>query len=112
MFSKPAYIPDEDNKINNSISSVKSNMLKSEINTETNKITYNLFFKNRIVLSKYKIPELKEIAKFNKLHISGSKPKLISRIEMHFQKEINAIKIQKTFRKYLVKNLFSRVLVL
>lgn len=106
MFSKHAYDTEVDNKINDRITNVKQSNVKNEIYTETNKITYDIYFKNRIMLSKYKIPELKEIAKYNKLHISGSKPKLISRIEMHFQKELNAIKIQKNFRKYIVKKLF------
>jgi hypothetical protein len=106
MFSKPAYEMNDETKINDRIHNVKQSTTKNEINTEINKIDYGVFFKNNIMLSKYKIPELKEIAKYNKLHISGSKPKLISRIEMHFQKELNAIKIQKNFRKYIVKKLF------
>jgi hypothetical protein len=107
MFSKHAYDTDGESKINARINHVKQSTLKADINTEINKITYDVFFKNKIMLSKYKIPELKEIAKCNKLHISGSKPKLISRIEMHFQKELNAIKIQKNYRKYIVRKLFS-----
>jgi hypothetical protein len=107
MLSKHAYESEDENKRNDRITNVKQSTLKTEINTEINKITYDIFFKNKVMLSKYKIPELKEIAKYNKLHISGSKPKLIGRIEMHFQKELNAIKIQKNFRRYIVNSLFS-----
>lgn len=107
MFSKPMYNTEIETTSNDSIPKTKSNIIKNEINMEAGKMTYSIFFKEKVVLSKYKIPVLKEIAKFNKLHISGSKPKLISRIEIHFRKQLNAIKIQKIFRKYLVSKMFS-----
>ena len=107
MFSKPVHDAIDESEINDTKCLVKANIIKTETINDSNKITCNLFFKNNIKLEKYKIPELKVIAKFNKLHISGNKPKLISRIEMHFLKEVNAIKIQKHFRKYIVNKLFK-----
>ena len=42
------------------------------------------YFKNDVNLKKFKVKELKEIAKSNKLHISGTKPVLIERIIDYF----------------------------
>lgn len=61
------------------------------------------YFKNDVNLKKYKVKELKEIAKSNKLHISGTKPVLIERIIDYFLKVKNVVKIQSIFRMYLVK---------
>ena len=46
-------------------------------------LSYNDFYKQDICLKKYKLPELKLLAKFHKLHISGTKPGLIGRILSH-----------------------------
>ena len=71
VFSKPIdagdYEPDQ-----------KTNLKKTNINY-TN-------YTNSTILTKHKIPELKQIAKENKLHVSGSKPQLIERIHNFFVK--------------------------
>ena len=69
-------------------------------------ISYNDFYKKNINLKKYKIPQLKEISKFYNLKISGSKVELIERISDLFLKYSQAVKIQKVFRKYLVRQSF------
>jgi hypothetical protein len=56
-------------------------------------------------LKKYKLPELKSIAKSFKLHVSGNKSVVIERIESYFNKITSAIKIQKCFRGHLVRYL-------
>ena len=58
-------------------------------------------------LSKYIIPELKYISNHYKLHISGNKSTLIDRIQAYFKKWNCAIKIQKVWRGYIVKQLFA-----
>jgi len=68
---------------------------------------YNEYIKKKTVLKKYKLPELKQIAKSNKLRISGTKSQLIERIEELFNKYNLCIKIQKTFRGYIVKKSFK-----
>jgi hypothetical protein len=68
---------------------------------------YNEYIKNKTVLKKYKLPELKQIARSNKLRISGTKPQLIERIEELFNKCVVCIKIQKIFRGYIVKKSFA-----
>jgi hypothetical protein len=68
---------------------------------------YNDYFKNKTILKKYKLNELKQIAKVNKLRISGTKSNLIERIEEVFNKCIKCVKIQKTFRGYIVKKSFT-----
>jgi len=67
---------------------------------------YNEYIKNKTVLKKYKLPELKQIAKSNRLRISGTKGQLIERIEELFNKCTVCIKIQKIFRGYIVKKSF------
>ena len=58
------------------------------IKSMENVITYEEYFKKKLNLKKFKIPELKEIAKFNKIHVSGTKPVLIERIILHFTQVI------------------------
>ena len=69
-------------------------------------ITYADFFKQKINLQKYKIPQLKVIARHNGLHVSGTKRVLVDRIQTHFQNSKHAIKIQAQYRGYLVRRLF------
>jgi hypothetical protein len=68
---------------------------------------YAYFLNNNIDLSKYKIPELKIIAKNNVLRISGNKTVLILRISDYFQKSVFATNIQRIFRGHLVKTSFK-----
>jgi len=63
-------------------------------------------YKNNDILKKYKINELKIIAKYNKLYITGTKPILIERIENHFKKCNLITKIQKIYRSYIVRQSF------
>tara|TARA_B100000123_G_C25726918_1_gene427362 strand:- start:21 stop:1025 length:1005 start_codon:yes stop_codon:yes gene_type:complete len=66
-------------------------------------LTYKEYYDNNVNLAKYKIPELKEISKANKLKISGTKKVLIERISEFFCRIKNIIKIQSILRMYLVK---------
>ena len=75
----------------------------SKLNKPCKILKWNEYFDNNVQLKKYKIPQLKEIAKDNKLKISGTKPVLIERITIHFNKIKNIVKIQSIFRMYLVK---------
>jgi hypothetical protein len=76
-----------------------------------NSIVYNEFtisdYTNNDGLTKMKIPELKNICKNNRLHISGTKPVLIERIHTFFKKYGIAIKIQKMIRGYFVRASFK-----
>lgn len=60
------------------------------------------------LLRKYKIPELKNIAKKYNLKISGAKPALIERIREHLGRENACIVIQRIFRGHMVRYLFYR----
>jgi hypothetical protein len=82
------------------------NVLSKPLNSYDININYILFFKDNISLKKYKIPELKKIAKENNLHVSGSKPQLIDRIEQYFLKCKKIVNIQKIFRGHIVKKMF------
>ncbi len=56
-----------------------------------------------MINNNYNITQLKQFAKHYKLKISGNKPQLISRIYCFLHLSFYIIKIQKTFRGYLVK---------
>ena len=52
---------------------------------------------------KYKLPDLKIVAKHYHLHVSGNKPALIDRIRTFFQKTQCATRIQRVFRGHIVR---------
>jgi hypothetical protein len=106
MFSKPI----RQNKIN-------------DLNEPV--LNYKEYYKNNIILKKYKLPELKSIIKKykllintgdkndlviielkNLLVITGKKHELINRIETLFSKMKNAEIIQKRFRGWIVRYSF------
>jgi hypothetical protein len=74
---------------------------------ETNILTCSDYFKNKINLKKYKLPELKEIIKHYKLVRTGNKDILIDRIITHFNKTRFATSIQRTFRGWIVRLSFT-----
>ena len=80
---------------------------KQNINSPNNTITYIDYYKKNIDLLKFKIPELKIIAKKNGLHISGTKKVLIERIKNNFKQLICIVKIQANYRRHLVQRLFK-----
>ena len=81
-----------------------ANVIKPAKNT---KLTCNEYHKNPTDLTKYKIPELKALAKLYKLHITGNKQVLIHRIQNYFQSSISVIVIQKNLRRFFVKRSFQ-----
>jgi hypothetical protein len=70
-------------------------------------LSYIDFFRKNIDLKKYKIVELKSIAKFNKLYRTGTKPVLITRIINHFNLMKHANKIQSIMKGYFVRKSFQ-----
>lgn len=76
---------------------------KTSVTDASCSLSYQDFFEKSVNLKKYKIPELKVIAKQNKLHISGSKTVLIERITHHFNKVKSTILIQSQFRGWIVR---------
>jgi hypothetical protein len=76
----------------------------TNINNDNEKILdYVEYCKTNILLTKYKIPELKKIAKHHNIKITGTKPVLISRIKTHFHRIKLAIKIQALFRGFVLR---------
>lgn len=66
-------------------------------------ISYDNYVNKKINLMAFKLAELKEAAKSYKLHITGTKPVLIERLETHYKKISSAITIQRAFRGRLVR---------
>lgn len=83
-----------------------TNIIKKE-NCISIEYSYKDYLNKKINLYKFKIPQLKTIAKKNKLHITGTKGVLIERIEKHFNNVHNIIKIQKIFRGHIVRLSFK-----
>jgi len=75
----------------------------NEVSSNIKLITYENYITNKISLLKYKVPDLKYFLKQNKLHISGNKPALITRITELFTRIKNSILIQKIFRGFIVR---------
>jgi len=109
MFSKPLYPVELNNtRLTNEfiISDHTEKSPKSEKILPNIKLTYTDYVNNDVSLKKYKVPELKSIAKHLRIHVTGSKPVLIERIETHFKKVSNTIKIQKIFRGFILRKSF------
>ena len=70
-------------------------------------ITYTEYFERNIDLHKYKVPELKDIARKHKLYVTGTKPILIERIRICFNYSMKVVKIQKMFRGFMVRFFFK-----
>jgi hypothetical protein len=77
---------------------------KTQINIS---LSYSDYIKDKNGLRKYKLPELKSIAKNLRLHITGTKPVLIERIEGLFERFSKVIKIQRIIRGFIVKKSFQ-----
>jgi len=70
-------------------------------------ISYQNYKNNTIEFNKYKLPELKDALKKYNLKISGKKEELIERLETHFNKTFNIIKLQRLFRGWIVRYLLK-----
>jgi hypothetical protein len=64
---------------------------------------YNDYIEKKLDIEKYKLPELKAVAKYYDLRISGNKPILRERILEYFKKTESATIIQRTFRGHIVR---------
>lgn len=89
MFSKPVRVDTE-----------------TAVKPAPKSFTITEYMKKAVIWTKYKIPELKQIAKQNHLHVSGTKPVLIERIQRFFEDSVLVIKIQKRVRGYFVRTSF------
>lgn len=81
--------------------------IKKPPSTEADILTYKEFYEKNIILKKYKLPEIKKIVKHYKLRLTGNKDVLIQRVETHFKSMVSAVKIQKIYRGWIVRNSFK-----
>ena len=72
------------------------------ITTETI-LSIPVYKKNKGILKTYKIPQLKQIARYYRLPVSGKKQELFERIEQYCSQSVASMNIQKLFRGYLVR---------
>lgn len=108
MFSKPMNVSVVFRKNSENVSiidSISANQAigASTINQPVKSVTVVDYMKILPNFAKMKIPELKSIAKFNKLHVTGTKPVLIQRLTEYYKKCSFAIKIQKMIRGNFVR---------
>lgn len=78
-----------------------------EVKPDDNILTYESFKTNPKVLYNYRVHQLKQVAKYYKLNISGTKRVIIERIEGYFGRIHKCIMIQKVFRGSLVRRCFK-----
>lgn len=81
------------------IKQIKSCKNSNELPT----ISYENYINNNIVLTKYKLTQLKDAAKCYKLRSSGKKQEIIDRIVEFFETNKYAIIIQRTFRSWITR---------
>lgn len=66
-------------------------------------LSHEAFYRDQVCLRKYKVSELKLLAKHHRLRITGNKPTLIGRIETHFRETVVAIRLQSVARGHAVR---------
>jgi len=106
MFSKPVHsiFVDTENIKNEFIKKLPKSKEKQTPNTS---LSFSEYIKDKTVLKKYKLPELKSIAKHLRLFITGAKPVLIERIQTYFERFSKTIQIQRIFRGFIVRKSFQ-----
>jgi len=86
---------------------IMTNMMSKPINTDAININVidnlNIYDNIHCDIKTYKLPELKNIARYYKIRITGTKPELIERITTYFKKNKCATIIQSVFRSHLVR---------
>lgn len=86
------------------------NVVEPELNekkeTKINVLEPGEYLEKNVVFQKMKLPELKQIAKHYKLHVSGNKSQIIDRIQLYLNKYKQSIVVQKIFRGHLVRYSF------
>jgi hypothetical protein len=70
-------------------------------------LDYHDYYKHDVNLNKYKIVDLKAVAKYNRLHVTGNKPTLTKRILEHFTCNKSSTVIQKNLRRFFVNRSFQ-----
>lgn len=110
MFSKPLITYNRDIVKINENEQKKVQREQRQQNTENRlpiEMTYLDYFNKSVLLSKYKLPELKQIAKYNKLKVTGNKPVLIERIHGKFNQSLKIQQIQSVYRGHITRKSFT-----
>ena len=102
----PNYIINVDEYIDKILLKCKNKMINNNKQTKINDeniIIPTIQNYNDITKYNYNIAQLKTIAKFYKIKISGTKNELVLRIFSHLYLSLHIIKVQKIFRGFIVK---------
>lgn len=94
MFSKPLF----------PLAAEQEEHKNEFVEENPNIIDYTMYQKTPKVLYTYRVPQLKQIAKYYRLGVSGTKQVLIDRVENFFLKNIKIILLQRVFRGSLVRH--------
>ena len=95
----------KENEKNNTIIKKVKKIKNEEISKTAIDMNYKVYYKNKSALQKFKLFEIKYIAKKNGLKFSGTKKILIERIKEFYLRTYNTVKIQSIVRRWFV--LFS-----
>jgi hypothetical protein len=94
----------QEKKVETKPKRIRKPVEKKKVCTE---ITYDNFIKKTIIISSFKIPELKDTLKKHNLRTSGKKELLVERLDTHFKHTFYAQKIQRVFRGWIIRNLIK-----
>ena len=72
------------------------------VDIEPIKINWIDYINDKKCLSKLKLPQLKAVARYNTVRVSGTKPELLNRIIDHFNKFKAAIRVQSLMRRKII----------
>ena len=86
----------------------KTKTKKLPIRKKLEAFTYTDYVNGNIIMKSYTIPILKQVCKFHKLHISGTKGVLIERITTLFERIKSAIIVQKYTRRQFVNKIINK----
>ena len=77
---------------------------KSDTLTRSTVVTFHEYQRDKVELNKYKLPELKQMAKYNKLTQTGTKSTLIQKLQHFFKLHLAALTLQKIVRGRFVRH--------
>lgn len=110
LVKKPGINESKKTKTKNAVNNKRKSNTRVQIPEFKPDMTYYDYYKNNEImypLNKYKLTDLKKIAKHNNLKVTANKPTLVSRIHNFFICNMCITKIQSVLRRFFVKRMFN-----